>query len=305
MDDYGIEMGRHRICGKFWGPKEGLPTIALHGYLDNANSFDRLAPLLKHRRIFAMDFAGHGASSHRQSHELYSGLSDIKDVLSVADHFGWQHFHVLGHSMGAEIGSQMAGMFPERVASLVCLDGFCSTNDTNVTLDNLASSVSSSFKDGARLKVFPSLEAMSQRLSEVTGQSLASASAIVARGYKEVVGGYTWVSDPRIKGSGPLEFTRPQLEALILRLAAPALVIVADVSNLWLQRSLEVLVTVDQPLLTMVSVPAHHHLHMHDECAEVARLIECFDAKQPLAADVLSPERYRILRNAAIKTVQG
>ena len=60
MIDYEIPLGEHAICGKLWGPVEGLPTIALHGYLDNANSFDRLAPLLTRRRIFAMDFAGHG-----------------------------------------------------------------------------------------------------------------------------------------------------------------------------------------------------------------------------------------------------
>ena len=58
-----LDLGYTRIAGKFWGVESGEPTIALHGYLDNANSFDMLAPAVQGLRIFAMDFAGHGWSS--------------------------------------------------------------------------------------------------------------------------------------------------------------------------------------------------------------------------------------------------
>jgi pimeloyl-ACP methyl ester carboxylesterase len=297
-----IDLGGQWIRGKLWGPITGLPTIALHGYLDNANSFDELAPLLRNHRIFAMDFAGHGASNHRGPHELYAGLLDIRDVLAVADHFGWPQFHLLGHSMGAEIGSQIAGLFPDRVSSLVCIDGFCSTDVVSVTLEHLASSVSASFKKGARLKVFPTLAAMSTRLSAATGQSASSAEAIVARGHRVVDGGFTWCTDPRIKGSGPLELTRDQLQQLIQKITAPTLMIVADLANDWLQRSLDVVMTTEQPLLTVVHVPGHHHLHMQDECAAVANLIERFAAGESLMNQSLSADGYRQLTDAVHKT---
>ncbi|MDG1113807.1 MAG: alpha/beta hydrolase [Pseudomonadales bacterium] len=302
FEDLDIDLGGQWIRGKLWGPAAGLPTIALHGYLDNANSFDALAPRLLNHRIFAMDFAGHGASDHRRPHELYSGLLDIRDVLAVADHFGWSRFHLIGHSMGAEIGSQIAGLFPDRVASLVCIDGFCSTNVVPVTLEHLASSVSASFKQSARLKVFPNLAAMSTRLSDATGQSSASAEAIVARGHAEADGGYTWRTDPRIKGSGPLELTGEQLQQLIQQITAETLMIVADLSNDWLQRSLDVVMATEQPLLTVVHVPGHHHLHMQAESASIAALIERFAAGEALESKALSPDRYRQLTDAVNKT---
>ena len=128
-----IDLGYTIIRGKYWGPLDGEPTIALHGYLDNANSFDMIAPHLSGLRIFAMDFAGHGWSDHRREGEQYTGLNDIRDVLAVADHHGWQTFNLLGHSMGAEIGSQIAGFFPDRVTRLLCIDGYCGTNTPEET----------------------------------------------------------------------------------------------------------------------------------------------------------------------------
>ena len=49
------------ITAKAWGPEDGKPFLGLHGWLDNANTFDKIAPLLPENiRLVAMDFPGHG-----------------------------------------------------------------------------------------------------------------------------------------------------------------------------------------------------------------------------------------------------
>ncbi|CAH2074062.1 unnamed protein product, partial [Iphiclides podalirius] len=52
------------IAGKLWGHENEQPILALHGWQDNAGTWDTLAPFLyKKRPILAIDFPGHGFSS--------------------------------------------------------------------------------------------------------------------------------------------------------------------------------------------------------------------------------------------------
>ena len=53
------------IIGKEWGDATGEPWIAMHGWLDNCGSFDRLLPYFpKNQRVICIDIPGHGLSSH-------------------------------------------------------------------------------------------------------------------------------------------------------------------------------------------------------------------------------------------------
>ena len=65
MDALTINIPGFTIAYKCFGDPSLPPMLALHGWLDNANSFDLLAPYLeKHFHLIAIDFPGHGHSSH-------------------------------------------------------------------------------------------------------------------------------------------------------------------------------------------------------------------------------------------------
>ncbi|EPM99030.1 alpha/beta fold family hydrolase, partial [Pseudomonas syringae pv. actinidiae ICMP 19070] len=95
----------------------------MHGWLDNANSFARLAPHLEGLRIVALDLAGHGHSDHRPAGAAYALADYVFDVLQVAEQLGWQRFALLGHSLGAIIAVLLASSLPERVTHLALIDG--------------------------------------------------------------------------------------------------------------------------------------------------------------------------------------
>lgn len=118
-----IDVPFGALAAKGWGPADGKPVLALHGWLDSAASYDTLCPLLNSSlRIVALDFAGHGDSSHRPPGGHYNMLEYVIDLRRAADHLGWDQFTLVGHSMGGSVALLFAGLFPDRVLSLVLLD---------------------------------------------------------------------------------------------------------------------------------------------------------------------------------------
>lgn len=123
VEEIRLNLGHIELAAHLFGPADGQPVIALHGWLDNANSFARLAPRLAGLRIVALDLAGHGYSAHRPPGAGYALWDYAHDVLRVAEQMGWERFALLGHSLGAIVSVVLAGSLPERVTRLALIDG--------------------------------------------------------------------------------------------------------------------------------------------------------------------------------------
>nr|BAB22007.1 unnamed protein product [Mus musculus] len=118
-----LAVPRGHIALKVWGSQKNPPVLCLHGWLDNANSFDRLIPLLPQDFCYmAMDFGGHGLSSHYNPGLPYYQQNFVSEVRRVATAFKWNQFTLLGHSFGGCVGGTFACMFPEMVDKLILLD---------------------------------------------------------------------------------------------------------------------------------------------------------------------------------------
>ncbi len=123
VEEVRLSLAHIELAAHLSGPEDGVPVIALHGWLDNANSFARLAPKLEGLRIVALDMAGHGHSAHRPTGAGYALWDYVFDVLQVAEQLGWKRFALLGHSLGAIVSLVLAGALPERVTHLGLIDG--------------------------------------------------------------------------------------------------------------------------------------------------------------------------------------
>ena len=110
-----FEIFGRQLAAKLWGNPDGYPTLALHGWLDNANTFERLAPRLTELNIIALDLAGHGKSDHRAPGVQYHHSDYMLDIMSVVELLNLEKFNLIGHSMGGQISSVIAATFPERV----------------------------------------------------------------------------------------------------------------------------------------------------------------------------------------------
>ncbi|CAI5466909.1 unnamed protein product [Closterium sp. Yama58-4] len=77
--------------------------------------------ILTGREVCVFDNRGIGNSTCPTDKNAYTTTIMAMDALHLADHLGWTHFHVVGHSMGGMIASKVAATAPHRVKSLALI----------------------------------------------------------------------------------------------------------------------------------------------------------------------------------------
>ena len=264
-----IELAAHIV-----GPQDGLPVIALHGWLDNANSFARLAPKLSGLRIVAVDFAGHGHSDHRPRGAGYALADYAFDVLCVAEQLGWKQFALLGHSLGAIVSVIIAGSFPERVTRLALIDGIVLRSGPDIdAAENMSKALEAQLAHGHKRKsVHPTLDrAIEARMKGMVAVSREAAELLAQRGLMPVPGGYSWRSDSRLTLPSPLRLTDAQAMSFVRRVTCPTTLVVAEEGMLASHPEL-----LDRLPFTLERLAGGHHLHLNDE-AGATLVADCFN----------------------------
>lgn len=112
------------MAGRWWGPRDKQPIIAIHGWQDNAGTWDNLIPLLPvTTSVLCIDLPGHGLSSYYPTGMLYYIFWDgIVLVRRIVKHFKWSKVTLMGHSLGGALSFMYAASFPEDVDRIICVD---------------------------------------------------------------------------------------------------------------------------------------------------------------------------------------
>jgi len=98
------------------------PVLAIHGITSSYASWVAVGRALGERAaLAAVDLRGRGDSNGLRG--PYGLASHVRDMLAVLDALGLERAVVAGHSLGAYIAAKLAAEHPERVRSLVLVDG--------------------------------------------------------------------------------------------------------------------------------------------------------------------------------------
>lgn len=249
------------------------PVLCLHGWLDNAASFIPLAQHLTDMPLVALEFAGHGHSSHRSADARYYFFDHVEDIVQLCRQQGWQQLTIIGHSMGAMVATALAASFPELVQRLVLIDslGFVTDSAANAA-KQLRDGINSRLKTTVRKPFYANLTEAATARQKQSDFSLTEALLLAERGTVATANGLSWRADMRLRHSSVYRLTPEQGWALAAAVSCPVLAIAAKDSAFYpnIQHWAPC-----YPNLTLETVSGGHHCHM-TQAAVVAQHIKGF-----------------------------
>ena len=257
------------LAGLVWGPPDGIPVLALHGWMDHAESFAELAPRLNGCRVVAIDLSGQGLSSHRAPHASYNIWDDLPQIDALLDSLGWESCVLMGHSRGANIGALFAAALPERVRGLIAIDSLVPEPSTQTVTQTLRGFIRQTRDQIQRPpRRFDDISAYIARRCK-QGNTHQTAQALADRALMRDGDGYLLRGDRRHFASSAMKLNREQIETVLRAIGCPVL-------NIWAEDGIK-----SRPALALMAdfaahtitdyqsmtVPGDHHAHMEAHCA--------------------------------------
>jgi pimeloyl-ACP methyl ester carboxylesterase len=102
---------------------DGPAVLLVHGFPDSRDVWrEQVGPLADAGfRVIAPDLRGFGESERPEGVEAYRVTEVVGDLLELLDEHGVERAHMVGHDWGAGVAWVLAGLHPDRVASLAAL----------------------------------------------------------------------------------------------------------------------------------------------------------------------------------------
>ncbi|XP_004700754.2 serine hydrolase-like protein 2 [Echinops telfairi] len=289
------------IATKTWGSLKGHPVLCLHGWLDNANSFDRLIPLLPQNFYYvAMDFGGHGLSSHYAPGVPYYYQNFVNEVRRVSAALKWNRFSLMGHSFGGTVAGMFSCVFPEMVDKLILLESVPFILDIN-EINNMLTYRRRAIEHVLQLETNqkPSMvispeEMLQGLLKNNTHVGEECGKLLLQRGTSQVASGLVLNRDRRIAWPelGFDYLSRELAQLVIHKLQAHVLLIKAtqgfssvrreDMDMEPLLFTINLLRTVLKERFQIVETPGNHYVHMNKP-QKVAEIVGAFLQAQEVA----------------------
>ena len=193
-----------KLAGKLWPSQyphvhtaKQTGVLMLHGFLDNAASFDPLIPFFpQDMTLLAIDLPGHGFSDHYSEKNSYHHFSLVFDVIEVLRYLSWEQTVLVGHSMGGLIAIHIAGMLPNIICKLIIIDVIYVVSQPYRHISNFMVSKYEEERKPQKEKIYSTREEVVERIIQGhVAISRASAKILSTRACREENGGLVLTRD--------------------------------------------------------------------------------------------------------------
>ncbi|MDE0725144.1 MAG: alpha/beta hydrolase [Alphaproteobacteria bacterium] len=106
-----------------WGNEGAPPMLLVHGGRDHCRNWDWVAEAFRDEyHIIAPDLRGHGDSQWSMGGS-YTMPEYVYDIAHLVDQKNMAPITILSHSLGGMISLQYAGLYPNKVKSIIAIEG--------------------------------------------------------------------------------------------------------------------------------------------------------------------------------------
>jgi len=218
-----------------------LSVVFLHGWLDNAASFESVMAALHALNpdwhLCAIDLPGHGLSSHKEASNFYPFHDYIDDVYQFLANLSPNRLVLVGHSLGALIASCYSAAFPEQVSGLVQIEGYGPLAEkAQDTVSRLREGVLSRQRIRRKpTRVMLSEQEAIERRAKVNQIDSELIAPIILRGLESHQSGWIWRHDVKLQSQSLYRMSFEHAESFRQQVTCPQLVILGDEGFSYLQ----------------------------------------------------------------------
>lgn len=274
----GIEL-----AGQSYGNKEdpSQKIMCLHGWMDNCRSYYHFAPhllkkLAERTHLVAIDFPGHGKSSHYGDRPPMVLAETAFYVAEALRSLSWnENITLIGHSMGASVACLYAAAFPEQIQKLLLIEGVGPLARPAVdSAKHVRLHIEKRLEPIRPPRIYESLDlAVAARCRTARmwpgNQYLTDTSAreLVTWGTHLQDQGVQFRHDPRLQWPSLQYFAPEQTEGVYKDIQCPTGLIMAKDGWPFDKEKRETTMELLQPV-KVVELPGSHHLHMDPDTAQ-------------------------------------
>jgi len=217
-----------------WGNEDALPILLIHGGQDHCRNWDWVAENLRDDyHIIAPDLRGHGDSQWSVGGS-YTMPEYIYDMAHLVDQKNMAPVTIISHSLGGMIGLQYAGLYPDKVKSIVAIEGLGASplmlaKSENKSINQKLTDWSDELRNisGRTPRRYGSLEdAFSRMQKENPHLSEKQARHLTVHGVNQNEDGtFSWKFDNYVRIFKPLGLSPEETRYLWSRITCPTLLI--------------------------------------------------------------------------------
>ncbi|WP_035386862.1 alpha/beta fold hydrolase [Ferrimonas senticii] len=218
------------IAAQHWGNDDAPMLLAVHGWLDNSESFAPLAPYLVAAgyQLLAIDWPGHGHSDHRGVGASYPFLDYLYELHQLMLQLPSAPVCLIGHSMGGILASLYLASYPQQCSALVSIEALGPLTQTpEQTAKQFRQGIESRIK-GRRPDDNLQLARLVAARKALTDLPEALLEPLLLRNLQPGDNGYRWRSDPRLRQRSLLLMSDQQAQQWLSELTVPTLILLAE-----------------------------------------------------------------------------